>query len=967
MIVPKRSLAAVLSVLAILSTPIVYAQSFTFTTLAGSPGGAGYDDGTGAAARFANPTGVATDSGGNVYIADQFAHTIRKMTPGGAVTTLAGLAGSPGSANGTGSSARFFNPTGLAVDSNGNVYVGDTSNNTIRKITPAGVVTTLAGLAGSLGSADGTTSARFYSPRGVAVDGSGNVYVADSSNSTIRKVTPAGEVTTVAGLAGVKGSANGAAADARFQNPRAVALSGSTIYVADFNNSTIRKIASGQVTTLAGTACFDYPDDCWGLYDGPGNFAKFGFPSGIATDTAGNIYVADKNNASIRKITPQGNVTTMAGDPPYTGHTDGTGNEARFFAPEGIAVDGSGNVYVADTENNTIRKVTPARVVTTAAGLPMTRGSADGTGSAAQFSYPAGIGVDAGGNAYVADRFNNTIRKITPQGVVTTFAGLAGEIGSTDATGNAARFYRPNGVAVDSAGNVYVADTFNHTIRKITPGRVVTTFAGLPGTGGSADGTGNAARFRSPEGLATDSSDNLYVGDTGNHTIRKITPQREVSTLAGLAGEYGNATGTGSAARFDNPVGVAVDGSGNVFVGDDFNAAIRKITQPGRVVSTFAGFPPYDGSDDGTGTSALFYHPVGVATDSDGNVYVADQGNNLIRKITPARVVTTIGGAVGNNLYGNIDGTGTRARFRFPIGITSRAGNLYIADTENNSVRIGKPSLADLATVDPSSGTTSVTRQLDTSPQTATSWQWKVVRRPVDSTADFSSSTIRNPTFTPDVPGLYIFRLTASGATTSSITTVSMTATQGAFVAVPAGLTATATSTTQVTLTWSTVSGATSYDVIRSSNNTVFGAPVSVPGPAHTDAVSANTTYLYKVRAVANGVPSAYSAVDAATTVAFTNEPLTSGTPVSSAHIMQLRTAVNAMRAAAGLTAGAFGSALTPGVTISAGHITALRTALADARSTIGLPPLAFTDPTITPQTTTIKVPHVQEIRNGVK
>jgi hypothetical protein len=460
----------------------------------------------------------------------------------------------------------------VAVDAAGNVYVADTNNNTIRKITPAGVVTTLAGLAGSSGSDDGTGSdARFDGPFGVAVDGADNVYVADTFNDTIRKITPAGVVTTLAGLAGSSGSDDGTGSDARFDFPNGVAVdSAGNVYVADTSNNTIRKItAAGVVTTLAGLAGSNGSDD------GTGSDARFVLPFAVAVDSAGNVYVADTYNYTIRKITPVGVVTTLAGLVSSIGSADGTGSDARFNSPSGPAVDGAGNVYVADTYNHTIRKITPAGVVTTLAGQALSSGSADGTGGDARFDFPLGLAVDGAGNVYVADTNNNTIRKITPAGVVTTLAGLAGSTGGANGTGSAARFNDPSGVAVDGAGNVYVADTGNNTIRKITAARVVTTLAGLAGSTGGANGTGSAARFNSPSGVAVDSAGNVYVVDTGNNTIRKITAAGVVTTLAGLAGSSGSADGTRSAARFDSPSGVAVDGAGNVYVADSLNNTIR--------------------------------------------------------------------------------------------------------------------------------------------------------------------------------------------------------------------------------------------------------------------------------------------------------------------------------------------------------------------------------------------------------
>src|SRR5437016_1179139 len=314
------------------------------------------------------------------------------------------------------------------------------------------------------------------------------------------------------------------------------------------------------VTTRAGLARKP------GSADGTGNAARFDFPFGIAIDSADNVYVADTDNdALIRKVTPVGTnwvVTTLAGLGGNYGSADGMRIDARFAGPSGVAVDGAGSVYVADQVNDTIRKVTAAGVVTTLAGLARYGGSTNGMSNAARFNSPSGVAVDSSGNVYVADSENNQIRKVTPVGtnwVVTTLAGLSGSDdwadteGSADGTGSAARFTVPEGVAVDSAGNVYVADTVNYTIRKLTPAGVVTTRAGQAGVQGSANGTGGNARFNFPSGVAVDSATNVYVADTWNHTIRKVTPARVVTTVAGRAGISGSADGMGNDARFNYP------------------------------------------------------------------------------------------------------------------------------------------------------------------------------------------------------------------------------------------------------------------------------------------------------------------------------------------------------------------------------------------------------------------------------
>jgi streptogramin lyase len=328
------------------------------TIVAGSDS-AGLVNGLGTIARFNHPFGITVDAAGNVYIADEGNSVIRKMAPSALVTTFAGMAGIQGAANGVDTAASFYKPFGVATDASGNVYVADAGNNQIRIITPAGLVSTFAGT-GAAGAVNGKDTATFNSPLGVAVDGSGNVYVADYGNNLIRKITPAGVVSTLAGT-GATGADNGA-----------------------------------------------------------GNIATFNLPEGVAVDAAGNVYVADNGNDLIRKITPEGVVSALAGSG-QAGSANGTGTAASFNSPFGVAVDGAGNVYVADSGNNLIRKISPAGAVTTFAGSGA-KGANNATGLAATFNTPSGLAVDAAGNVYVADENNNLIRKITAAGIVTTIA-----------------------------------------------------------------------------------------------------------------------------------------------------------------------------------------------------------------------------------------------------------------------------------------------------------------------------------------------------------------------------------------------------------------------------------------------------------------------------------------------------------------------------------------------------------------
>ncbi len=322
----------------------------------------------------------------------------------------------------------------------------------------------------------------------------------------------------------------------------------------------------------------------------------------------------------------------------------------------------------------------------TIAGVPGASGNADGQSNLTRFRNPSGVAVDAAGNVFVADTDNHSIRKIAISGSVGTFAGLVGIAANADGTASTARFSSPHGLAIDAAGNLYVADAGNHAIRKISPEGAVSTLAGKPGTGGASDGTGPVARFQSPQGVAVDQSGAVYVADTGNHIIRKVTSDGTATTLAGSAGNPGSDDGTGVDARFRSPFAVAVSPGGDVFVADTENHTLRKITLNGTV-STLAGAWSI-GSGDGLGGAAGFNQPRGLAVSSTGMIYVSDSENRIIRKVTPDGAVSTIGGSVG--IAANVDGTATSARFEDPRGIAlDTAGNIYIADRGHQTIRKG--------------------------------------------------------------------------------------------------------------------------------------------------------------------------------------------------------------------------------------------------------------------------------------
>lgn len=665
------------------------APNYIFSTLAGEAG-YGYVNGSLADARFFRLQGITRDAAGNIYVTEGTEadgnQTIRKITPGGAVSTLAGNPLRLGHVDGVGTNAQFWWPNSVVADPQGTLYVTDTRSQLIRQITPDGIVRTIAGRFDTSGVNDGPgLSALFSNPEGITRDPAGNLYLMDVTSSTIRKLSPSGEGWNVSTLAGSgPGASDGTGTAAHFMYPSAVvADTGGNLYVADTGNSAVRKVApGGVVTTFAGILYAP------GYQDGTGSAARFSGLNTIAIDAQGNLYVGEVTR--IRKITPGAVVTTLAGNAAF-GWIDGSGTNARFGSITGIVTDDAGNLYVADSDNNAIRKVTPAGVVTTVTGAgPATGGYRDGANRTARFSVPSEIILGRDGNFYIADG-SHTIRKMTPDGVVSTFVGKPLIAGSADGTGTNATFYGPSGLAMDNAGNLFVADAGNSIIRKVTPAGVVTTIAGRARTTGSTDGATNLARFYGPGGVAVDAAGTIYVADTGNYTIRKISGG-VVTTIAGAVGVWGTVDGTNNAANFKNPFRIICDGAGNLLVTDYQGYRVRKVRPQGTnwVVTTFAGRSI--GTSDGYADMSryprgTFENVSGMALDTAGNLYVADTIANTIRRVSNEGTnswVLTVGGLA--DFHGSVDAP--FGLFYQPEGVAVDAvGNLYIADTMNNTIR----------------------------------------------------------------------------------------------------------------------------------------------------------------------------------------------------------------------------------------------------------------------------------------
>ncbi len=614
-------------------------QNGVMTRVAGNAR-AGYsgDGGPAPSAQLAGALAVAVDAAGNIFIADTNNYRIRRVSTSGIITTVAGngINGYSGD-GGPAVSAQLANPTGIAVDGSGNIFFSDTTynsfpamNNRIRMVSPNGIIRTVAGNGTSGASGDGgpAIAAQLASPAGVAVDASGNLFIADTQNNRIRMVAADGTITTVAGngTGGFSGD-NGPAASAQLYLPNAVAVDASgNLFIADELNDRIRKVANGIISTVAGSSrCCSSAGD-----GGPAVAAELVSPTGVAVDGSGNIIIADSQSGIIRKVSTGGIIGTAAGSS-STPSGDGPALNAQLSAPNAVAVDGDGKVFVADYNNNRVRKITTDGVISVVAG----NGTAQnffgdgGPATSAALWGPDAVAVDGSGNLFIADSVNRRIRKVSTSGTITTVAGN-GNFGFSGDGGQAtqAGFLVPNGVAVDSSGNLFIADTANGRVRKVSANGIITTVAGGGNSPCCNGGLATSVALGSPYAIAVDGQGNLFIADKVENSVRKVDAVGIITTVGG---------------QISGPNAIAVDSSGNVFVADDRGDKVWKISPDGSMIPVAGNGSPGFSGDGGFATSAQLNLPIsiglskfGLAVDGTGQLFIADPGNNAVRQLTPA-------------------------------------------------------------------------------------------------------------------------------------------------------------------------------------------------------------------------------------------------------------------------------------------------------------------------------------------
>ena len=592
------------------------------------------DGGQAALAQLNAPQGLCIDSSGNIYIADTGNNRVRKLN---ALTNTAstvagtGVSGASGD-NGPAASAQLSAPGSVSADGQGNLYIADTGNHKIRRVDAStGFITTVAGTGAADYYGDGVQAptAKLHSPSDVFVDGAGNIYIADTQNHVIRKIDTAGVIHLVAGTpksAGYSGDW-GSATSAQLNQPNGVCIDqAGNVYIADTNNNVIRWVnSSATIRTFAGNGEADYQDGStgWSWYD-----ASFDHPMGVCVTNAGVVIVADTMNCTLRSVASNWVSTVTI--------TPGLGLSAPG---EVVAYYSSGHqtvyLYIADTNNHRIRQFdTEANSVTTVAGNGNQGYWGDGgAATSAALNTPMGVAVDGQGNLYIADTNNNRIRMVSASsGRIYTVAGT-GTAGYSGDGGPAtsAKLNAPSDVFVDSAGNIFIADTFNHVIRRIDTAGVIHLTAGTPQTGGfSGDGgSATSARLNQPNGVCIDQAGNVYIADTNNNRVRKVDTTNKITTVAGPA-------------SLNSPTDLVVDGSGSIFVTDTNNNAIRLVTSGGVMSTfagtpSTGGF----NGDNMPAVAVQINGPTGIAlagSRGEGKIYLADTGNNRVRVLTLKKV-----------------------------------------------------------------------------------------------------------------------------------------------------------------------------------------------------------------------------------------------------------------------------------------------------------------------------------------
>ena len=780
-----------------LFTQALFSQPYIITTVAGTD--RLLDNHAATSAPLRSPTGVAVDAAGNLYIADRDDNRVRKISPSNVITTFAGT-GLPGYTGdrGKATQARLDTPTGLAIDAQGNVYIADRGNFVVRRVSPDGTINTVAGngIPGFSGDKSTATSAEIM-PWAVAVDPQGNLYIADGFNYRVRKVDTKGIITTIGGNGNPVYSGDAAnALTTSIDLPTGIAVDATgNVYIASFER-VLEIDTTGAISTVAGSGDFGF------IIDGVDARKAVMLPGGVLLDGKGSLYLTDFNLNKVRKVDLSTHIISAVagnGTMGFSGDQN-SAPAAELSIPYALALDASNNLFVSDLGNGRIRKVSNA-IISTVAGTAIGDGAA---ATSAFLNLPTGLAVDGSNNIVIADAGNYSARKFSPGGAIASFGQLQpfstpfavaadaaanfyvtddeprvlkitsagatsiiagnGTDGYTGDGGQAvtAAISQPSGIAVDSASNIYITDSTHNRIRKISSAGVINTIAGNGSATFSGDNGPATKAGMDPADIAVDSKGNLYVADELNCRIRKIALDGTITTVAGTGVPgYSGDGGLATAAKLAFPTGVAVDPAGNLYIADSVNFVIRRVNVGGLITTIAGNGTFYPSSGDGGPAASAQMNPFHLTVDSLGNVFFTDLINDRIRKLAPQPIIPGSITIVSGN--GQTASSGSALTQPLVVKVTDRTGAGLAGVIVNFTVTPSdgaKLTLASAITVNDGTASTSVTLGSTAGPVTITA----------------AVTGITNVTFTETVLSATAPSITTGGVVSAGLSTPAVAA-----------------------------------------------------------------------------------------------------------------------------------------------------------------------------------------------
>ena len=574
----------------------------------------------------------------------------------------------------------LLDPKDVAVDNHGDLFIADSYNNVVEEVTPAGRLSVVAGdLKQGSPTPGPATSSNLSYPTGVAVDKHGDLYIADQGNNVVEEVSPAGRLSVVAGSGKQGPPTPGPATDSELNFPYGVAVDAQgDLFIADSVNNVVEEVTpAGRLSVVAGTGKGGLPTP------GPADSSALAGPEGVAVDAHGDLFIADFLNNVVEKVTPAGRLSVVAGNGARRPGAPGPATGSELERPSGVAVDSHGDLFIADLADNVVEKVTPAGRLSVVAGDGKLGLATPGPAISSDLSYPTGVAVDAHGDLFISDEGFSVVEEVNPAGRLSVVAGIADQSGRpTPGPATRSDLGNVHGVAVDAVGNLFIADG-SGVVEKVNPAGRLSVVAGDFRAGQPTPGPATRSGL-GPSGVAVDAHGDLFIADSSNNVVEEVNPAGRLSVVAGDGRRGPPTPGPADTSRLDDPLSVAVDAQGDLFIADQGNNVVEEVTPAGRL-SVVAGDGKRGPPTPGPADSSRLDGPWSVAVDAQGGLFIADTGNNVVEEVTPAGRLSVV---AGDGKRGPpTPGPADSSELDGPTGVTADAhGDLFIADQGNNVV-----------------------------------------------------------------------------------------------------------------------------------------------------------------------------------------------------------------------------------------------------------------------------------------